>query len=243
MAGKRKTAWNVAVVFGLGMGVAACCPQRGAAVLAKEGEIASRGNIVYQDSRGTAAVYSADFIRLREKLASIPEEVFSPAAGGNGCPLELAAFAQPVLKAVGEKEKVVVSETAAREEAATQESAEAEAATQESVEEETGAQESAEDKTGAQESDEEEAGAQESVEEEAGAQESDKEETGTSGSAEEEAGASESVSENNCEAQKAVDETAAGAQEEMDETTAETREAVDGTAAEAQEKIEEGENG
>ncbi len=47
-------------------------------------ELASRGNLLYQDSGERVGIFAADFFLLEEKLASVPKTVFDPAAYGNG---------------------------------------------------------------------------------------------------------------------------------------------------------------
>lgn len=46
---------------------------------AKGVELASRGNLIYRDNGTNPEVYGEDFTLLKEKLDSIPDEVFSPA--------------------------------------------------------------------------------------------------------------------------------------------------------------------
>lgn len=48
------------------------------AAQAKGGEISSRGAIVYQDDGEKAEIYAADFLLLKEKLDTVPGEIFSP---------------------------------------------------------------------------------------------------------------------------------------------------------------------
>ncbi len=47
-------------------------------------ELASQGNLLYQDSGERVGIFAADFFLLEEKLSSVPEAVFDPAAYGNG---------------------------------------------------------------------------------------------------------------------------------------------------------------
>lgn len=47
-------------------------------VQAKGAEMSSRGAIVYQDNGEKAEIYAADLLILKEKLDTIPDEVFSP---------------------------------------------------------------------------------------------------------------------------------------------------------------------
>lgn len=41
-------------------------------------EIKSTGNIFYESSTGSVRLYAEDIMLLKEKLASIPEEIFDP---------------------------------------------------------------------------------------------------------------------------------------------------------------------
>lgn len=97
-AGKR--GWILAVLFCLGLCMAALQPTDRMTVQAKEQsierteewtgrrELASRGNLLYQDSGERIGIFAADFSLLQEKLASVPEEIFDSAAYGNGSPPE-----------------------------------------------------------------------------------------------------------------------------------------------------------
>lgn len=49
------------------------------AAQAKGTELGSRGNIIYQNGGEKAEVYAADFLLLKEKLDTMPNEIFSPA--------------------------------------------------------------------------------------------------------------------------------------------------------------------
>ncbi len=88
-AGKK--VWILEALFGLGLCMALLQPKGWATVQAKEQPeqrtgmraLASRGNLLYQDSGERVGIFAADFSLLREKLASVPEEIFDPAAYGN----------------------------------------------------------------------------------------------------------------------------------------------------------------
>ncbi len=88
-AGKR--IWILTVLFCLGLCVAVLQPKGWATVQAKEQPeertgmraLASQGNLLYQDSGEEVGIFAADFSLLQEKLSSVPEEVFDPAAYGN----------------------------------------------------------------------------------------------------------------------------------------------------------------
>lgn len=59
-------------------------------------ELASRGNLLYQDSGERVGIFAADFFLLEEKLSSVPEEIFDPAAYGNGnAPEQKAMMPEP----------------------------------------------------------------------------------------------------------------------------------------------------
>lgn len=47
-------------------------------VQAKGAEVSSRGAIVYQDDGEKAKIYAADILILKEKLDTIPDEIYSP---------------------------------------------------------------------------------------------------------------------------------------------------------------------
>ncbi len=93
-AGKR--VWILAVLFCLGLCMAVSQPKGWVTVQAKEqsaeqtgkwtgmGTLASRGNLLYQDSGERVGIFTADFSLLQEKLSSVPEAVFDPTAYGNG---------------------------------------------------------------------------------------------------------------------------------------------------------------
>ncbi len=88
-AGKK--VWILEALLGLGLCMALLQPKGWTTVQAKEQAeqrtgmrtLASQGNLLYQDSGEGAGIFAADFSLLREKLASVPEEVFDPAAYGN----------------------------------------------------------------------------------------------------------------------------------------------------------------
>jgi len=83
--------WTLAALLCLGLCMEAGQPTDLTTVQAKEQPIertgmrglASRGNLLYQDSGERVGIFAADFSLLEGKLSSIPEAVFDPAAYGN----------------------------------------------------------------------------------------------------------------------------------------------------------------
>lgn len=64
----------IALLLPLAVGL---CGTAGA-VQAKGTELSSRGNIIYQNGGEKAEVYAADFLLLKEKLDTMPNEIFTP---------------------------------------------------------------------------------------------------------------------------------------------------------------------
>lgn len=67
---------KMAIALFLPLTVGLC--QTAEEVQAKGAEVSSRGTIVYQDNGKKAEIYAADILFLKEKLDTIPDEIFSP---------------------------------------------------------------------------------------------------------------------------------------------------------------------
>lgn len=74
---KKRQMRNLAMALLLPLAVGLC--GTAGTAQAKGTKLGSRGNIIYQDEGDNAEVYVADFLLLKEKLDTMPNEIFSPA--------------------------------------------------------------------------------------------------------------------------------------------------------------------